>query len=276
VLLAIATLAMLAAALVKAGDRRFTLAFMSAVLGLFYLFEYVLVCLLDAYRYHPMLTPHDAFQDTVLGNIFSQSSIAVACALSIVYRLKPVWYFIFAATYYLVELLFIRLGVFELHWYRAIYTPLVMVPLFWVMKQWYERAYASRDGAGGNALLFLGTLSLAGNTVYLPFKLTRVHVFTGGFFADMSRDHTTTLILYAFIFIGPLVFIYRSGLRRQWKALLAAALYMMQYAALKAGLMTFRAGWFIPATVLEICISYFWISLLGRLVRTRRPSANRA
>lgn len=138
-LLLAGTIAMLAVAFARADNRRFVVAFFLAVLGLFYMFEYVLVALLDAYHYHPMVVPADDFQDSVFGNMFSQSSIAAACMLVIVLRLRVVWYFVIAALYYAIELLFGWLGIYELHWYQSYYTPVILVPLIWAVRRWHNR-----------------------------------------------------------------------------------------------------------------------------------------
>lgn len=128
--------------------------------------------------------------------------------------------------------------------------------------------------AGETALVFLGTFAASANTVYLMLKLTGIHLFTGGFYLDPSRDHTTTLVLYGFFFLGAAISIQRLRLGWQWKALLLASLYLVQYAAFEAGLMEFRDGWFVWATLLEIAAITFWAWLLDRLVRMRRPSAD--
>ena len=268
------TIIMIAIAQSKADNRRFLTAYSMAVLGVYYLFEYVLVVLLDAYQYHPMLLPNDPFQDTVFGNVFSQTSIAASCMLIISLRLRPVWYFVFAAAYYLIELLFVYLGIYVLHWYKTIFTPIVLVVLYWAARRVHNAAVATHSRAGDNAIILFGALALFANTAIMPFKLLKIHVFTGGFFADPSRDHTATALLYGIIFIGALVSIRKSSLKQGWKALLMACLYLAQYAAFKAGLMTFANGWFPWATLLEIAVCFLWIILMDRLVRMRRPASD--
>ena len=268
------TIAMIAIAQAKADNRRFLAVFTMAVLGLFYLFEYSLVIVLDAYRYHPMITPDDGFQDTVLGNIFSQTSIAAACGLIIALRLRPRWYFVFAAAYYLIELAFVRLGIYEPNWYEAIYTPIILVPLFCAIRRWHNHAASSRSEVSANAVLCLAVMSATAQTVFLPLKLAEIHVFTGGFFEDPSRDHTTTLLFYMVCLAGAVVYVYRLKIGWKWKALLIALLYPLQAAVYQTGLMKFRQGWFPWATALEIGVILFWTVVMDRLVRQRRPMAD--
>lgn len=264
---------MAAVAIARSDNRRFMAAFMAALLGLYYLFEYVLLAVLDAYAYHPGFTPGDPFLDSVIGNVVSQTSIAAACAFIIAFRLKTVWYFVFAAAYYSIELLFVWLGIYDTHWYRSIYTPVILAPLFWAAKRWHGRAAVSGSRAGDNALLFLGTVGIFSTAVRMPLHIAGIHLFTGHFFSDRSRDSITTSMFYGICFNAALIAIYRARLRRRWKAALLAGVYAVQYAAFKAGLMEFSTGWFIWATLLEIGLCLSAIAALDRLIRTRAPAA---
>ena len=75
----------------KSADRKFTLAFGLAVLGFTYWIEVLLLLVLNAYTYYPMLTPEDAFMDAVLGNIFSQVSVSTSALLYCVLDLKSIY-----------------------------------------------------------------------------------------------------------------------------------------------------------------------------------------
>ena len=59
------------------------IAFTLATLGFVYLIESLLVISFNAYSYYPKIVD-DLFQDTVLGNVFSQVSISTTSALTIV------------------------------------------------------------------------------------------------------------------------------------------------------------------------------------------------
>lgn len=273
-LLLAGTAAAAAVAVAKAGNRRFIIAFMLAATGLFYLFEYVLVLLAGAYSYSPKIFPGNPFLDTYMGNVFSQTSIAAACALLISLRLKLVWYFAVAAAFYLIELLFTWLGIFEPHWYRTIFTPIILVPLLWAMRKWHDRAASSDRKIDGILLTFLGALAASGTTVMLPLRATEIHLFTGGFLENASRDHTATVTIYMVYFIGVLMGVRRSKLHWAWKGCLLGAVFLAQWAAWKGGLMAFRPGWFAWATAAEIAADYGWVSLQGWLVQSRLRPGN--
>ena len=265
------TIAMVTVALVKSDNRKFLIAFYLAMVGLYYVFEYFLVVVMGAYEYHPKIFPDDPFLDTYMGNVFSQTSIAGMCSLVISLKLKAKWYFIFAAGYFLLELLFINLGIFVTHWYKAIYTPIILVPLIWVMKKWYFTAAITWRKIDDRLLLFLGVVALGANAVSFPMRLLEIEVFTGKFFADPSRDHTATAMIYGVFYISMLISAYRVKGRWIWKGLLFAGLFLIEYASHKAGLMRNREGWFVWITLIQMAVYYFFICVLGNLLKKRLP-----
>lgn len=262
------TAAVAAVAIVKAENRRFLIAFMMAATGLFYLFEYVLVALGDAYAYRPMLFPDNPFTDTYAGNVFSQTSIAASCGLIIVLKPKWYWYTLIAAAYWGVEVLFTRLGIYEPHWYKNFYTPIILVPLFWAMKKLYEKAASTSRKIDGLLLVFFAAMSVTGITVTMPMRMMNLFIYTGGFFADPSRDHTVTGMIFGIILVCVLISAYRKR-RWHWKAALIALFIGLNWAAMLGGLIWFRHGWFVWVTLIEIVTFYAWICLAEWLVKGR-------
>lgn len=273
ILLSMTSLAAFIAALIKAENRRFILAFMATLLGLFFFAEYVLVLITDAYEYYPMILPNDPFQDTVIGNLFSQTSIVTTCGLIIALKLKAKWYFIFAAAYFLVETAFVSLGIYEHHWYQTVYTAMLLLPLFWAARRWYERSYNSRSNISANILLFLGVRSMYGAILQMPLKISEIQAFTPHFFSDRSMDDLAVGLPYTALFTIVVIFIYRIRLRWYWKTAMTTALFAAQFVAWQAGLMVFREGWFIGATILEIGAHLLLIFVLDKLIKARESAA---
>ena len=118
-LLFLTSVVTLAVTLKRAPSPRFTAAFTSATLGLVFYIESVVVIVFNAYDYYPRTDGGCVPGHRVRAICSQQLSISATAALSLVLGLSRVWYLIFAAAYYLIELLFIRLGIYELHTYRS-------------------------------------------------------------------------------------------------------------------------------------------------------------
>ncbi len=258
-------------ALKQSGNRKFTVAFALAIFGLALLIESVLGIMLNAYVYYPKIV-RDRFQDAVLGNIFSQTSVAATSALTLAYGLSAGWYVIIAAIYFFIDILFSKLGVYEHHWYKSIYTFLGFIILLWLVRIWHGKFLSSRRPLLYYLTLFLSTFSAALETIILPLKLTKTQIFQIRFYNDMSKNHTTTAIFYLMILITILILIHRLRLHRTWTAACFVFLFLIQYVLYRSGIIYFKEGWFTAATITDLFGVYLWIVLSDRFLR-QRPAA---
>ena len=186
--------------LYKARNPKFTIAFLFSVIGLTFLLEAVLAIALKAYIYHPKIVS-DSFLDSVFGNYFSQISISSTSVLITIFNLSSLWYFVFALIYYLIEELFIKLGIYEHFWYKSIYTSIGLIPLFWFIKNWYRKRKDSVSYFVNYVSLFLSVFALNSVTIILSQRLLGIQIFKGNFFTEMSKDHTTGIV-YQLILIN--------------------------------------------------------------------------
>ena len=85
--------------------------------------EVSLLLLFDAYTYYPMIRPDDPFFDAVLGNIFSQVSVSSSAVLICVLGLSNWWLAGFSVAYFLIDIFFVQLGIYEHFWYQSVFTP---------------------------------------------------------------------------------------------------------------------------------------------------------
>ena len=272
ILLAVTSAVTMAFALKKSKYRKYTTAFALAILGLLYFLEAILVILFHAYIYLPKIV-NDPFQDTVMGNYFSQVSIASTSVLIIVYGLSRVWYVFIAAVYCLIEELFLKLGIYRHDWYRTLYTFIGLMLLFWFVEICYKKITASSKYIARYIPLFLGTFALAGNTIIMPLKVSKLQVFTINIFGNFSKDHTTVSIIYEIILLNLLIILYNRRLYWVWRLAAFAILFLGQYILHRTGIIYFREGWFSFVTVLELIGFYCWIILHDYLLQ-QKPAAS--
>ena len=265
VLLAITSIISLVFVVIKSRNRKFTIAFTLAILGFTYLLESILAVSFNSYTYYPKIVD-DSFQDAVLGNMFSQVSISCTTALIIVYNLSYRWYFLIAFIYYLIENLFVNLGIYRHFWYRSIYTFVGLVLLFWFVKMCYNKLIASSEYITHYIPLFLGAFALAGNTIILPFKLLEMQIFKADFYDSLSKNHTAANIIYIFFLLNILIHLHRWKFHWAYKGIAFAILFFTQYILYKAGIIYFKNGWFFIVTLADLLGFYFWIVVLDRLL----------
>lgn len=265
VLLAVTSVVTMVFAVRKSRNRKYTIAFTLAILGFTYLLESVLAISLHSYTYYPGIVD-DLFQDAVLGNMFSQISISCTTILILEYNLSYKWYFLISFIYYLIENLFVKLGIYMHFWYRSIYTFIGLILLFWFVKTCYNKLIASSEYITHYIPLLLGAFAVSGNTIILPFKLLGMQIFKAGFYENLSKNHTTANIIYIFFLINILINLHRWKLHWAYKGVAFAILFFAQHILYKTGIIYFTDGWFFIITLADLFGFYFWVVILDRLL----------
>lgn len=252
--------------LYKTQNLKFIIAFLFSVIGFTLALEAILAIGLQAYIYHPKIVS-DLFLDSVFGNYFSQISISSTSVLIPIYNLSYLWYFVFALLYYLIEELFIKLGIYEHFWYRSIYTSMGLLLLFWTVKKWYGKALNSTSHFVNYLSLFLSIFAINSFTIILSQRLLGVQIFKGNLFADMSKDHTTTGLVYQFVLINTLIMLYELRLHWTKKGLVFLCLVIMQFLLYRMGIIYISKGLFFVVTVLDLLGCYCWIAIFHNLYK---------
>ncbi len=272
ILLAITSVAALIVALKRSSDRRFTAAFWLGVLGFTYILEVILVIVFNAYNYRPGLVL-DSFQDSVLGNIFSQISVSASALLIAVFGLSWIWRAGFSVTYFLVDALFSALGIYEHIWYRSIYSLFGFFVYSWFIQFWYGKLQAAGHGHRRLSVLawFLGVFAVTGNTIILPQKLLKLQIFQIGLFADMSKDHTTGMLIYGPILIILILAYQFWSAPRVFKWIPFVFITAMQFLLYSGGFISIKPGWILFVTAADLLGIYAWSVWIGRSLNLLRP-----
>jgi hypothetical protein len=261
-----------AASVRKAGNRRFAFAFFLSVVGSIYIMEHIMVVYLDAYQYHPGISEDPALEDT-FGNIFSQTSIAAAAMVLAVFDLSLVWSVVFAAAYFLIEILFAHLGIYEHHWYRAWFTPVTLVPLFGLFRKWYRSASASRSCLMHYTDLFLSVGTASYHMVSVPFLLLGIQWMRIGLFPEAMNDHRAVTLPFGMLLVATTIFLRRWKAHWAWKGIGYGMLFAYQYVLYRLGIFRVRDGWFIPAALAYILVCCWLVRSLDIWHKSGNPHA---
>lgn len=122
----------------KNKDRKRLLISLLSNIGLAYLFEYFVVNLFHGYTYRPGVLKNKNF-DKIVGSIFSQDIYVPFTALFLTaFRLG--WKYKLLLTFYfgVVEVIYVRLGIYTHHWWKTIYTIILLPIYFFISDKWYN------------------------------------------------------------------------------------------------------------------------------------------
>lgn len=167
-----------------------------AYAGMIYVFEFVILLAFDAYEYKPHVLPIP-YYDSVLGAVVSNMFVVpVAAMLIAVFRLR-VGVLLFALGIGGIEWLFLRLNVYEEHWWRIWYTIPSLAVFFGFAKLWLRKL---REGRSGYVFvsMWMASWSLAGTLIY-AMALTGVRTFHLGVFDNVYRDDLFASAIFGFL-----------------------------------------------------------------------------
>lgn len=175
ILLFVTSIIAIVISLYKTNNRKFAIVFLFSIIGFSFVLEAILVLRFKAYTYYPKIVPLK-FLDAVFGNYFSQISVSSTSLLLAIYNLSYIWYCIFALIYFLIDVLFIKLGIYEHFWYKSIYTFFGFIIFSWSIKKWYERAKNSTSRFLNYVSLYFSVASISTFTIFLSQRLLGIQL----------------------------------------------------------------------------------------------------
>ena len=270
VALAVTSVAVLSVIFIKTSDRNKTFAFYFAVLGFTYVLEVSLLLLFNAYTYYPMIKPGDPFFDAVLGNIFSQVSVSSSAVLLCVLGLSNRWLVGLSLAYFLIDVLFVRLGIYEHFWYRSVFTLGGFFIYGLIVKYWYRRLLCSSSKWMYYSTLFLSVFAISGNLTGTALKLFDLRVFQSSFYPDPSRNHTAAALIYGPVMIVIMMALHKWNSAWRQKIFMFLLLSVCQWGLLLSGVIAVRPGWGIVILLFDLAMFYGWTLILDRCLQGKR------
>jgi hypothetical protein len=267
VLLGITSIVALLLIIKRPDYRKFNIAFTCTVLGVAYSIESILLAFYGgAYSYHPKVSK-DAFLDTVVGNHFSQFSVCTTLVLLAIYNLPTLWNFIFAAIYYLIELMFLKLGIYEHHWYETWITFLGFTLLAFLVKKWYCKLLNSPKFWTYYLTFYFAVLSSYGlvrsSFVYVKFRIIHYNVYSNVF-----KDNLILIHIPLFIIINIMINVHRLKLSWIAKCIVFGGLFLIQFILSRTGVMTIKSGWFLIITSIDVLSCYLFVVIIDYLLKS--------
>ena len=265
--LAVVSVTIISASVLKSSSRRKTLAFFFAVLGMTYIIEGSLLLITDAYAYYPKIAT-DSFHESLIGNFFSQYSVSASAVLIAVFGLKIRWQIVFSIAYYLIDVLFVRLGIYAHNWYHSWYTLVGFFIYCRLVIKWHNNIFAQPTRLLYYLTLFLSVFAIGGNAIGTTLNFLEIRRFSSGLFHQATKDHTATSIIYDMIMIA-LVFIplYRLKSHSVLKCLIFLLLFVLEFVLYRVGVILVKPGWFVFGSMIAVFGNYAIVGTVNRSLK---------
>lgn len=171
--------------------------------------EQVILVFFKGYAYYPKFVSEPFFRLNLREFCFSDFDIMYFCLINRIWSFFQV-VFCVCRDLFFIEQLFLKLGIYEHHWYKSIITLIGFIPLFWIIKMWYDKLLSSSKNFWHYITLFLSSYVIILHSFMTPFRLFKIQMFKVKFFGEAPRDHKITSIIYHYLLIIIYIYLYKS------------------------------------------------------------------
>lgn len=265
VLLGVSTVIELSFVFYKAKDKIHIIALFLSIAGVTFSVEVIIFCFLRGYDYYPMIIPQSPIDDGLAGNLFSQFSITSTALLIGVLDLKYYWSFVFAATYGIIEELFLKLSIYSHNWYKTWITILGLTVLFGTVKKTFKNKSIFTGHISRYILMFFALYTLHMIIIWWPFLLSGIVGINKKIFSDPLTSYTFISFLNLFVLSMACMIIFFLTSKWLYKSIVISALYFALYFAEGINIISIKEGWFLPAATMDIWGMYLFVYTVNEL-----------
>ncbi|WP_413309650.1 hypothetical protein AA0X95_13530 [Bacillus sp. 1P10SD] len=165
-------------------------------MGFAYLFEYFVFNVFKGYKYKPNIV-RNKFFDSIFGAVLSQAIFVPFTSVFLTATNSGWLKKLLASVYFsLVELLFLRLGVYKHTWWKTIYT-FIMIPVYFKLSDiWYH--FILKKNKIVQFISFFLMIMVTETNLFLPLALFRKFRFGSGRYHTW-REHFILSPLYSIL-----------------------------------------------------------------------------
>ncbi|HYF82504.1 MAG TPA: hypothetical protein VEB00_05705 [Clostridia bacterium] len=245
-------------------------AFKISTLAVFYLFtasvtwigEFTVLGIFDSYAYKPGIST-DPWAENLVGHLFLNVSMFPAAALLMVtYSLGYLGVSLITAAFILIEYLFVKLGIYEHHWWKYYMSGINTVVFLVIVTKWFAKIkHAQYNIPRLFTFYFVGfliihtpapLLLLLGKQYY---SLGLIDKIVG----NMYRSSIIFIFSYHLIEIAFLVFFVCVLDKWYWKLVPFIIAIVGQRILAKMNILIFMEGWKLIYTIIiyTVCLAAF-------------------
>lgn len=244
--------------------KRNAIALLLFMTGIGFLFEFIILVLLRSYEYDPDLLSnwyYDNLMGAIASDAFSLPAIATYVA---VFRLAPIWFFVFAGVFYGVEKVFTDLNVYHHFWWRTYYTSIALVLYFWIAKTWLRKLQLAPTRLTRTIMIYFISFPLVATMQFALTGIFGTHRFVVGLFENLERDQVTGATLYCLVFAACITLTIR--LSDTWKGRMLVIIGLVGFNLLldQTRFLEVKKEWYYLAVGLHIFAQTLLLPFLDR------------
>jgi hypothetical protein len=190
----------------KSKNKRQLFALLMSNIGLAYLLEFFVLNLYNAYKYRPRVLKNNYF-DNILGAILSQAIFVPFTAVFLTVK-KTGWLGKITGGLYfsIVEMVFLKLKVYKHHWWKTVYT-LILIPIYFIISDAWNFFLGKKNPLIRFISLFFTIMVTEANLLFIFATLKKIQFGFGRYHTWTEHFKIVPLYAISFSFFTTLTFL---------------------------------------------------------------------
>lgn len=261
------SIVLLTAAYTKSRNKKVFMLYL-AVSGCTLLFDYLIYILGKGYKYTPGIIPGE--YDSYIGALINSQIIPAAAILFAVFKGRWSWSMGLALLFSGIEILFVKVGIFEQYWWKPWYTVGFLIPFFPVVKVWWNRL-GEQDGRWIKlATLVVVLYAIRIQLAIFQYAFLRTRMYKIEWLIELGVDPnaiSTLLVLPWCIVLASLV-VFRA--RRVWCFVALIIYCLLDPLMIMGGYVLVLQPWDWVLQIIGNVIAVLLALILGRMLRNEQ------
>lgn len=252
--------------LLKSKRRKRDFGFFFSMFGFAFVIETVIYIFLKAYEYYPRIIPQSPKNDGVIGNIASQFAITVVALFICIFDISLIGVIILGFIFFLIENLFLTLGIYQDFWYKPWITFVITIIGFEVVKKWYKTTFTSKSELVHYTNVILGVLALFLPTTNWIGILSGYVAVKANILIDPYISHAVVSIPKYLIQINMVYFLYRYRAGWVWNAVGIAVVFIGDAVLYYTKLIYIKDNWLLIFSGISVITTYLYVFAMEKLL----------
>lgn len=236
-------------------------AYKISTLLMFYLFsaaitwigEYVVLGLFDSYAYKPGLF-QDPWAQNLLANLLLNTTMFPAASVSMMaYSFRYGFIGFVSIIFVLAEYLFVKLGLYEQHWWRYYMSAINVIAFMLISSNWFHKMNRQRSGKTRAITFFFIALIVVHTPTPILLLLGKQHAQIS--FINRLVDNfyrSSTIIAFAYHLVVSFIFVIFICVLKKWYWKLIPFIFSITVLSVSAkmNILVMDNGWKLAYTLL--------------------------
>lgn len=259
-------------------------AYKVSTLMVFYLFtsaitwvgEFIVLGFFNSYRYKTGLLA-DPWAQNLLGHLLLNTTMYPAAAtVMVAYSLRYIWIALVAVVFVLLEYLFMKLGIYEQHWWRYYISVINVVSYMLISRHWFSKMNQKRYGLVRALTYYFVAILIIHMPAPLLLLLGKQRYQIGmvnNLIGNLYRS--SIIIIFNYHLIESFVLVLFACILKKWYWKLSAFIIfpVVEIIFVKMNILILEDGWKLIYTIFIYEVSIAAFILIEKY--TLRPEVNR-